>query len=40
MKIDREIAEHLVQLKSSYLPFQRSDGSIIVRLNKALYGTM
>lgn len=38
MRIDRQIADLLIQLMPFYSSFQLGDGSIIVRLDKALYG--
>ena len=38
MWINKEIADILVEIYPSYKQFQREDGTMIVRLNKALYG--
>ena len=38
MNLDKTLAEILVKLKPEYKPFLRPDGTMIVKLTKALYG--
>jgi len=40
MKISKDIAEELTGLDSTYLPYVNQDGSIIVILEKAIYGLL
>ena len=38
MRIDKDCTNVLCEVDSSYLPFVNNDGSLVVRLKKALYG--
>ena len=40
MTIDKHITELLTNMDPSYIPFVRTNGSLVVRLDKALYGTV
>jgi hypothetical protein len=40
LRIDTDVASHLVEIDPRYQPYRRENGSIVVKLRKALYGTL
>ena len=38
MSIEKDVANEIIRQDTTFAPFQRANGTLVVRLNKALYG--